>query len=506
MKHCTFKKNRLKKIILIFLLFPVIALAQVGINTTSPSAGSILDITSSDKGLLIPRVDIADLSTITPITGGAPTGLMVYNTNTTTGPGFVYWDSSAWAPLATGTGTIDWTLAGNAGTNPGVGIGQNYFGTSDAQDLVFGTAAAERMRLLAGGQVSINNPAPLAGDRFTVSGAADEIVINGLSSGSLGVGVYGENTTNGAGVIGNVGNGFGVLGLSVGNGLGMLGNNSGNGSGVQGQNSANGAGLVGLNNSNGVGLVAQNISATPITGLVVAADMSYFGTDVDDHTGAFGFSEPGPGSGVGVEGWGGWIGVLGLDLTTTGSPTTFGVFADGDSGASGVKAFTIDHPEDPANKMLKHFSMESNEVLNVYRGTVTFNSQGKATVELPEYYESINRNASFQLTAIGAPMPNLFIEREISNGSFSIAGGVADKKVSWTVTSERNDPYLQQYPEKRQNVVDKGSRRGKYFMPKLYNQPKEKGITYKPRKTKQKMISEEKISTLSKNDDSKSEK
>ena len=79
-------------------------------------------------------------------------------------------------------------------------------------------------------------------------------------------------------------------------------------------------------------------------------------------------------------------------------------------------------------------------------------------------------------------MPNLFIEREIENGEFIIGGGIPNKKVSWVVTSERNDPYLQQNPEKRNMVLNKeGDRAGKYLKPELYNQPKEKGMFYKER-------------------------
>ena len=47
----------------------------------------------------VPRVNIEDLSTIDPIIGGSTTGLLVYNTNTTTGEGFHYWDGIEWVLL-----------------------------------------------------------------------------------------------------------------------------------------------------------------------------------------------------------------------------------------------------------------------------------------------------------------------------------------------------------------------------------------------------------------------
>jgi len=95
----------MKKILL--LIFSLIAIVQlqaqdgVAISTSSsatPDASAILDVQSTSQGVLIPRVDIDDLSTAAPISSPA-TSLIVYNSNTTTGPGFFYWDGSAWVSL-----------------------------------------------------------------------------------------------------------------------------------------------------------------------------------------------------------------------------------------------------------------------------------------------------------------------------------------------------------------------------------------------------------------------
>ncbi len=119
-----------------FTLFLTILNAQVGINTTVPSAGSLLDVSSTDKGILLPRVDISDLNTIAPIAGGSTESLFVYNTNTTTGKGFYYWNGSIWIGV---DGENDWKLKGNKGTTPGIGVGQNFIGTSDNQGLILAT-------------------------------------------------------------------------------------------------------------------------------------------------------------------------------------------------------------------------------------------------------------------------------------------------------------------------------------------------------------------------------
>lgn len=143
-----------------------------------------------------------------------------------------------------------------------------------------------------------------------------------------------------------------------------------------------------------------------------------------------------------------------------------------------AKNFLIDHPLDPVNKYLKHTSIESNEVLNLYRGTETFDAEGMVIVQLPDYYEALNKNPSYQLTPIGAFM-ELYIAEEISNGRFVIAGGIPGKKVSWAVQAERDDPYIHYYPETTQMELDKGEDRGYYLRPELYGQPEEKGIQYK---------------------------
>ena len=86
------------------LFFTSFANAQVIIsddNSASGNSSAVLDIISGsgDKGLLIPRVNIPSLLAAAPVSSPA-TGLLVYNTNGTTGPGFFYWNGSVWAALS----------------------------------------------------------------------------------------------------------------------------------------------------------------------------------------------------------------------------------------------------------------------------------------------------------------------------------------------------------------------------------------------------------------------
>ena len=81
---------------------------------------------------------------------------------------------------------------------------------------------------------------------------------------------------------------------------------------------------------------------------------------------------------------------------------------------------------------------------------------------------------------------NLYIKEEVSNNQFTIAGGNPGMKVSWMIMTERNDPYLQQYPENRMVEVPKsGDAVGKYLQPGLFGQPETMGIYYKKLPNKQ---------------------
>ncbi|NLY22518.1 MAG: hypothetical protein GX048_04265, partial [Bacteroidales bacterium] len=81
--------------LLISLLMGNILKAQVGIGTSlfTPDASAELEIQSTNKGLLIPRVALTSTSSASPITSPA-TSLLIYNTATTgdVTPGYYYWN------------------------------------------------------------------------------------------------------------------------------------------------------------------------------------------------------------------------------------------------------------------------------------------------------------------------------------------------------------------------------------------------------------------------------
>jgi len=96
----------MKKLRTLFLALAMIATysisAQVSINTDGSSAAesAMLEVKSSDKGMLIPRVALTGTTDVTTISSPAES-LMVYNTATAgdVTPGFYYWNGTAWEAI-----------------------------------------------------------------------------------------------------------------------------------------------------------------------------------------------------------------------------------------------------------------------------------------------------------------------------------------------------------------------------------------------------------------------
>lgn len=144
----------------------------------------------------------------------------------------------------------------------------------------------------------------------------------------------------------------------------------------------------------------------------------------------------------------------------------------------GSGSFKIDHPLDPENKYLSHSFVESPDMMNVYNGNALLDANGEAVVELPDYFEALNKDFRYQLTAIGAPGPNLFIAEKITNDHFKIAGGQPGMEVSWQVTGIRKDPYAEAH--RIQVEADKpAGERGKYLHPKAYGLGPEYGVGHR---------------------------
>ena len=119
------------------------AQVKIGNNPTTINASSLLELESSTKGVLFPRMTGVQMNAIpSPVTG-----MFVFNTDSLC---LCHYNGTAWRSLCgmnIGAPDLDWHLTGNAGTNPST----NFIGTTDAVDFVTRTDGTERMRVRANG-------------------------------------------------------------------------------------------------------------------------------------------------------------------------------------------------------------------------------------------------------------------------------------------------------------------------------------------------------------------
>lgn len=99
--------------------------SQTGIGVASPNDEAVLEIASSTKGVLLPKVSLdnnAQTFHLTTTAADAHTGMLLYNTNATLGEGYYYWGGTQWQRLVSSDGRPNIFLP-NPGdfTTPGTG-------------------------------------------------------------------------------------------------------------------------------------------------------------------------------------------------------------------------------------------------------------------------------------------------------------------------------------------------------------------------------------------------
>jgi hypothetical protein len=160
---------------------------------------------------------------------------------------------------------------------------------------------------------------------------------------------------------------------------------------------------------------------------------------------------------------------------------TFAVDAAGNAAVTGNLSkgggsFKIDDPIDPANKYLSHSFVESPDMMNIYNGIVTLDAHGAAVVEMPEWFQALNRDFRYQLCAIGTPGPKLYVAAEIADNHFKIAGGKKGQRVSWQVTGIRQDAWANAHRIPNEEVKPAGEQ-GHYLHPELFGAGPDKAIS-----------------------------
>jgi len=147
-------KTILLSVIFIFLITDnSFAQQGVAINTTgaNPDSSAILDISSSNQGLLIPRVQLIQTTSPFPITTTPLTSLLVYNIAPSMDvvEGFYYWDGTKWVQAIGPQGTQGATGVAGADGATGVAGAQGATGVAGA-DGATGVAGAQGATGIAG--------------------------------------------------------------------------------------------------------------------------------------------------------------------------------------------------------------------------------------------------------------------------------------------------------------------------------------------------------------------
>ncbi len=344
-----------------------------------------------------------------------------------------------------GTGTITGVTAGTGliggGTSGNVTIGIQNGGVGTIQIMDSSVTSSKFSLPISLSKnrsdylISLSNP-----------GSGDGLRAYSNSQNKLFAGVYGVNNSTGTGVYGYSANGFGIYGYNAdGGNFGFIAAANGdlnNVSGVYGQHG----------NSNNSGALG-----TPIAGV-----WAY-------------------GSGTGVWSQGNPAGNFLGNVNISGNLS------------KGGGSFKIDHPLDPANKFLYHSFVESPDMMNIYNGNVTTDEAGYATVNLPGWFEALNKDFRYQLTVIGT-FAQAIISRKIQNNQFIIQTNKPNVEVSWQVTGIRQDPYAESH-RIQVEVMKNENERGKYLYPIELGFPESAGIYFEKRQQMQPMngLDKEKI-------------
>ncbi|MEU0740856.1 hypothetical protein [Streptomyces sp. NPDC006134] len=182
-------------------------------------------------------------------------------------------------------------------------------------------------------------------------------------------------------------------------------------------------------------------------------DRAFIGMLDDDIVGFFG---------VGAVKWG-----LRMNVNS-GETTVIGPLVKAGGG------FKIDHPLDPAHRYLSHSFVESPDMTNLYDGTVVTDENGEATVELPGYFEALNRDYRCQLTPMGE-LAIAAVTGGVRDNSFTIRTDKPGVTVFWQVTGVRQDAWANANritPEEEKPAAE----RYRYLYPEAHGQPAGKSV------------------------------
>jgi hypothetical protein len=348
--------------------------------------------------------------------------------------------SNATVDGSLGAGPITATSSSSGGT----GVFANAGSSSASNGMIAeGATGVAGYTTVAGSIALYGDAGSSPGSNGVVAYGATGIAGYATVAGSNGVYGNGGSSSGSTGVSGSAGT-YGVFGYS-GSGYGVYGTVPSSGvDAVHGVSASENSGVAGINDNStaGFGVYGQAQSPGGVGG-------GFYNTSSGDA------------------------------LFTYNQSGGYAAFFDGDVDVDGnlSKAggsFKIDDPLDPANKYLYHSFVESPDMMNIYNGNATTDGQGSAVVQLPEWFETLNRDFRYQLTVIGQ-FSQAIVASKVANHQFTIKTDKPNVEVSWQVTGIRQDAWANAH--RIPVEVPKAQRdRGLYLHPELFGAPADKSI------------------------------
>ncbi|WP_082129220.1 hypothetical protein [Chryseobacterium gallinarum] len=174
----------------LFFVFTILIYGQVGIGISEPDKSAMLQISSKNKGVLLPGVDLDSVTDQMTVPYPAE-GLMVWNNGNggLSETGFYYWSASKWNRLSTITIDMINKLDNGAGWNvTGTNMG-NYgganthlsLGTKTRDDLIFKVNSSVAGRLGVDNSVSLGHGANAGQDGIAIGSSSS--AFQGISIG-----------------------------------------------------------------------------------------------------------------------------------------------------------------------------------------------------------------------------------------------------------------------------------------------------------------------------------
>ena len=195
---------------------------------------------------------------------------------------------------------------------------------------------------------------------------------------------------------------------TTGSTYGVLGDNASTSSG-----SAGVAGTDGTGNPTGTSNLSAGVLGQSATHIGVQGDSQNAGVRGELYNTAGGFVH---------------LGILGFSV--------YGVFANGDLGATGTKSFVEPHPTQ-AGQTIRYISLEGNEAGTYFRGTAT-TVDGEAVIDVPEDFRLVTdpEGLSVQITPVGRSA-TMFVQSEDLNQI--VVRASRDVKFHYTVNGVRRN-------------------------------------------------------------------